>query len=334
MHIFFGGHNSGVPLISGTEISLRNAFINAGFKLCEKLEEADALVLIDMEKEILEQLNTLQNHAIPRILVRLEPSVVWPSNYSQDALTQVTKVIDVGRSNPLEGGFCAWPQDWSQHKDYVKPVDPKNDRVALINGNKLSFIEGEMYSLRRQCIYGLDELDLFGVGWGLTFQRKFLIFGAEMLLAIRNGFFPQIANARHWFKKPNNWKGAPSSKLETLSEYKYTLVIENSIDYITEKLFDAFFARCIPIYVGPDLSNFNIPDELAIQVKPDLDSIGAGLKDARSLDYQKWKFALENWLVLKEVQEKWSVEYAYADIVSEASRFISEQSAHTNDHKI
>lgn len=43
-----------------------------------------------------------------------------------------------------------------------------------------------------------------------------------------------------------------ADKLEGLSDYKYTIVLENSAlnDYWTEKLADAFLAECYPLYYG------------------------------------------------------------------------------------
>jgi hypothetical protein len=50
-------------------------------------------------------------------------------------------------------------------------------------------------------------------------------------------------------------------------------VIENSADYLSEKLIDAVISGTIPIYVGPNLNTFGLPAELAYQVNGDLSSI-------------------------------------------------------------
>jgi hypothetical protein len=45
-------------------------------------------------------------------------------------------------------------------------------------------------------------------------------------------------------------------KIDTLSEFRYNIAVENSYakEYITEKLTDAFIAGCLPIYWGGDVS--------------------------------------------------------------------------------
>ncbi|HAB99789.1 MAG TPA: hypothetical protein DCE71_08215 [Parachlamydiales bacterium] len=51
------------------------------------------------------------------------------------------------------------------------------------------------------------------------------------------------------------WKGAfKTGKLDVIKNYKFCLSYENIHDqcgYITERIFDAFYASCIPIYLGP-----------------------------------------------------------------------------------
>jgi len=50
-----------------------------------------------------------------------------------------------------------------------------------------------------------------------------------------------------------------STKLETISAYRFTLAFENSIsqDYVTEKFFDSLIAGSVPVYLGaPNVADF------------------------------------------------------------------------------
>ena len=51
--------------------------------------------------------------------------------------------------------------------------------------------------------------------------------------------------------------------LNLFNQYKFVFVAENSIDdgYITEKIFNCFFARCIPIYFGSNKIKYYFNDE-------------------------------------------------------------------------
>jgi hypothetical protein len=43
--------------------------------------------------------------------------------------------------------------------------------------------------------------------------------------------------------------------------------MENEASYVSEKLFDALVYGCIPIYVGPNLEEFGIPQNVAFKIE-------------------------------------------------------------------
>jgi hypothetical protein len=292
--------------------------------ICERLEDADALVLIDMDIDLIKYAHKSAIGKLPIIFVRNEPIVVWPANYNSKAISLTSKLIDVGRHRGISNSDIPYPQKWYQNLEFREVVSTRSEAVVLMNGNKLSFITGEMYSCRRECVFNLPNLDLYGTGWDISFMRKLLIFLAEFRLAITNRLWPRLTNSRWWLRRPTNWKGAPESKIETLSRYKYTLVIENSMDALTEKLFDALFARCIPVYVGPAVDKFQIPKSLVVQVEPNLSSIKKGVAIASAIDYEEWKTRVNAWLLQDEVFSKWSAENAYDVIANEVSNFLKD----------
>jgi len=55
------------------------------------------------------------------------------------------------------------------------------------------------------------------------------------------------------------YRGPVAEKLDTLARYKFSLCFENSrfAGYVSEKIFDCFFTRTIPIYLGaPDVERY------------------------------------------------------------------------------
>lgn len=50
------------------------------------------------------------------------------------------------------------------------------------------------------------------------------------------------------------YRGYAASKYQTLSQYRYNLAIENSVEdwYISEKIFDSLLCGCMPIYYGSE----------------------------------------------------------------------------------
>ncbi|MCA1646133.1 MAG: hypothetical protein LC797_11950, partial [Chloroflexi bacterium] len=88
---------------------------------------------------------------------------------------------------------------------------------------------------------GLDDFDLFGEGWSTR--------------------HPAVEASLHAAAE-RVYRGTVPDKLALLAGYRFGLVFENTRfpGYISEKLFDCLFARCIPIYSGaPDVAQYVPP---------------------------------------------------------------------------
>ncbi len=138
------------------------------------------------------------------------------------------------------------------------------DRLCcMIAGNKapLHSSDLELYSERVKTIRwfentALQDFDLFGIGWDGPVARQCLL--------------GKVTNRvqRHLFSKSGkihfpSYRGKVASKLETLHKYRFSICYENVRDfpgYITEKIFDSFFAGCIPVYWGASNISTYIPD--------------------------------------------------------------------------
>jgi alpha(1,3/1,4) fucosyltransferase len=86
-----------------------------------------------------------------------------------------------------------------------------------------------------------DDFDLYGEGW----QER----------------HPAVAPSLHEAAL-RAYRGPVDDKLAVLAGYRFALVFENTRfpGYISEKLFDCFFARCVPIYSGaPDVALYVPP---------------------------------------------------------------------------
>lgn len=121
--------------------------------------------------------------------------------------------------------------------------------ITLMAGNKKQFKPGELYSARSKVIDYLEsahpaDFDFYGPKWdtvaiGSRVMRKFL--SLARIPAIN-------AHKRHAC-----WKGIVDNKIATLSRYKFCICYENASNikgYISEKIFDCFFAGCVPVYLG------------------------------------------------------------------------------------
>lgn len=111
-------------------------------------------------------------------------------------------------------------------------------------------------------------------------------------------------------KKHKAYKGElRGDKIKALSGYKFCLCFENAVapGYITEKIFDCFKARCIPIYWGaPDVTNF-IDKNCFIDFREfmDYEKLLLHLRNISEKTYDVYTEAIEKFLGSRDTQSKW-----------------------------
>ena len=273
-------------------------------------------VFLDFDNDPSEKLPKNEGRA-PAILVRQEPSVVRPQNYRTDYLKHMSMVIDVGRSPFASQSRINWPQRWTlEHLVSPKIASSERiDRFAIVNANKMSFAIGELYTLRRIAAQKSSDIDVWGFDWDMPWFRRVTKAFEELLIPLKHGFGIKLAATKGWFKAPLSFKGTSKDKLSTLASYKYALVIENSIEYMSEKLFDSLFAGTLPIYVGPNPADFGIPEFVAIHAKPDINSIMKAIEQARTIELESWRSSVLSWLKSEGVEQAWSGPFVVQQII-------------------
>lgn len=178
--------------------------------------------------------------------------------------------------------ILTWHDGWVDNIKYLKfhnpvkvpsavDIDPgkKDGFCTMINsGNKLNFHPMSLVMERRTAIRWFEEnhpeyFDLYGLGWDSSYP---------------------------------SYRGAVKTKREVLERYRFSICYENAREipgYITEKIFDCFFAGNIPVYWGApnitayvpaeafiDKRNFDTYDELYKYLKGMSDAEYTGYLDA------------------------------------------------------
>lgn len=182
------------------------------------------------------------------ILICTEPPTVNPFNYLKIVHAFFLKVY-------------TWNDNLVDNKKYFKFKLPKistgiNTRakkfkdkkfLTLINANKSPFYPftlltpfgRELYSERIRAIEFFET----------TIPNKFYLYGRGWNKPKKHNLTERIFG----YKKYSTYKGEVIDKIELLSGFKYSLCFENLTDvkgFITEKIFDCFKAKCVPIYWG------------------------------------------------------------------------------------
>lgn len=212
-----------------------------------------------------------------RVLIQVEPPAVLPNLYTERAKRKFHQIITMSpwRAERLgEQAYCFQPVD--RPTVTFNPSTVRSKSIAIINDHKFSAAKSARYSTRRLLISKLEksdfELDLYGPNWNMKRALEFRKRMAAVSKFITAGRFPSIKEAfGQTFKTYSSYRGVAGSKLLVLSQYKFALVIENDIDSLTEKLFDAIFAGTIPLYLGPKLESYTDLHNFCIRLPDDVD---------------------------------------------------------------
>lgn len=207
------------------------------------------------------------------VLVALEPRVTAPSMYSQRNFERYGYRFAASPmwADELKGETFLWPQDLQR----VESVTSTNIFAAtIICAEKRSALPGSLYGLRRAVIRECENmgvsLGVFGNGWNLPALRRTISGAKALTRAIGSGRAPDIREALGDLgQKPQFWCGTVAAKNSAFATAPVTIVIENSLDYVSEKLIDAVKAGVTPIYIGPPLELFGLPESIAVTCAPE-----------------------------------------------------------------
>lgn len=210
----------------------------------------------------------------------------WSSTVKKIVILQECPVIisrnwDYNRHESFDKIFT-WSDDIIDGDRYIKmnfankfpqsinfDLGKKEKFCTLIAGNKNSSHPLELYSKRVQAIRWFEnnhpeKFDLYGVGWE---KEKFPSYCGKVI-----------------------------NKKETLEKYKFAICYENAQmvpGYITEKIFDCFFAGCVPVYWGANNVTQHIPCECFIDWR-DFADYEELYQYLLTMTDEKYKFYLKN----------------------------------------
>lgn len=113
------------------------------------------------------------------------------------------------------------------------------------------------------------------------------------LYRFRRTLFKKLANNKQFHLYGRGWEncknyGAPFSKSEVLKNYRFSIVIENSITrgFVTEKIFDVMANGCVPIYHGATEIADLLPTDTYIELKDNVISQLEKIDESTWLKYQ------------------------------------------------
>lgn len=284
------------------------------------LAKADKIIFWDFNPDLLRQCLDLGVDKSKLVLILYEPEVNNPGQYSQDILNHFGIILAI--RDDLVDNKKIYKIRYLQGGHYIASSPSFNDRnfLTLINANKYSYVDGELYSYRRKAIKYFDkkkDFVFYGYGWN---NRKILRSIWCLREAIRRRKIKEYL-IDYWNGLFNYkaYKGSIQDKYEVLSKYKYCLCFENdriAPGYITEKIFDCFFSGTVPVYLGPDNIEEYIPKECFIDMRK-FSSFGALEDYLRSLSQSDFSVIQKAGYdyINSESFKKWTPEYIFDELI-------------------
>jgi len=312
--ILFTGQNAGQGLKDSDSTSLLSVSRSLGHQLCENLDDGpDVLICVDWSRPARALVKAANRFGVTTVLIIFEPSVVTPAHINSKVRSLFSGVIEVGRPG-LKRVF-KWPQTWDTS---FFDREERSDRAVAISANKYSFLKGELYSLRAKCYAEIPKVDLYGPDWETPIIRVWQKVLKELQIAVWAAPGRVVFHClKTLFSPPLEYRGVVPNKLEALSKYRTSLVIENSCEYMSEKLLDCLLAGTLPVYVGPEVEDFGIPGDLVIRCPADSVSVANALDRVDEESYALWKKSARNWILDDDVKSLWDSNAAIEKILEE-----------------
>jgi len=262
----------------------------------EPLDSFDAIIFLDFPGNHNRYLKKLIDMKFENLYLFLfENEIIKPDNWKKDNYRHFKKIF-------------TWRDDIVDNKKIFKFFLPNKipDRISynisrktkfccMIAGNKKNYQPRELYSERIRVInwFEINQpalFDLYGRGWDLTLPSSLMLL-KPVLQPLYKKFFRQYTSSR----------GKIPSKRTILEQYKFSICYENVRDipgYITEKIFDCFFAGCIPIYLGASNVTDYIPENTFIDKRKFLDysELFNYMNELSEDDYKHYLHAIEDFV--------------------------------------
>jgi hypothetical protein len=198
------------------------------------------------------------------------PSFAWHFYYNLDKISAQFRhaFIFPGAASRIKNSLVnfhptLFPQPYRQIQVVGERAWSKRKFAAMVHHNQVRLVvkpahliaalidpdlRCELYSERRKAIryfHRHKEFHLYGSGW------------ERWRLGVSYGDYRAALRC---------YQGRCGNKIDKLAEYRFSICYDNTIfpGYITEKIFDCFYAGCVPVYLGaPDISDY-IPKECFI----------------------------------------------------------------------
>lgn len=225
----------------------------------DDLEKFDKVVFFDHPtflNQYFRKLRRMKGKQLYLVLAENEanrPDNYWPRNHRDftKVFTWNPQLVDNKKYFQCYHNFRI-PENFR-----INPTEHKKFCVTIAS-QKYNPHPKELYTERVRVIRWFeknhpDEFDLYGTEW----DRRYVTGKLSRANLFLQRFYRMTGDT---FKSKTfpSWRGTVPKKREVMRQYKFAITYENAVfpGYLTEKIFDALFAGCVPVYLGaPDVTN-------------------------------------------------------------------------------
>lgn len=229
-----------------------------------RVQSAQAVIFMDIPYRSDPVLCLVHESCIPLIAVMGELGFIHPPNFDRGSHAPFCRVFTYRDDYIDQERYFKINYSFSLPRRANRSMEARTRLCTLIAAKKFLQHPLELYSERIRAIrwferHHPEDFDLYGRGW-----RDLDRFTGPLFLRALN----RIPLARRLLTRPfPSYRGPVESKSEALQHYRFAICYENARDvpgWITEKLFDCFFAGCVPVYWGANNVAEHIPPECFI----------------------------------------------------------------------
>jgi hypothetical protein len=234
--------------------------------------------------------------------------------YLTCSISSINKVYKINLQSKIEQ--FSYPQSYSTILEKHWKFKGKN-LLVMVNSFRYSRLSKfEFYSERNRALsYFLvrDNIDFYGSDWEDLGKSYYINILKSIFWGLKWGSFSRLRNTMFLFnvRKKLIYVKPSYDKYSVLAKYKFALCYESmGLDgFITEKIFDCFFAGTIPIYLGaPDITNY-IPANTFIDKRKfdNYNDLFYFISNLNDVEYEKIRFNIMSF-INSELFENFSME--------------------------
>ena len=320
------------------------------------LPESDLFISINHSNQDYKEFQKSGKKKNQAILIRSEPDVVFPAQYKERILNKYGLVITLGNKEKDDGSFYYIQNPYSylpnpnsqmargpdikdildsQKFNELFEFDNWQKReiiLSLIASNKVSCVRSSNYGLRRDLAVAFPKgfLNIYGELWNSNIRKKLRHRVAVLVHGILNLTVPNLISIYgSFFRKYENYVGPLDDKHVIVRKSKFSLVIENSNEYISEKIFDALINGSIPIYIGPELEKKGIPGEdIAITYEGSPKMLEYKIRNLSNNEVKNYLDSIKKFLNSKDFTNNWINHIVYRKIAEKIQEFYKDQNSY------